>query len=559
MALLHDLPLVSTIAVGLTAAFVCGMIAIKLRCSPIVGYLLAGVLLGPFTPGFVANAKIAEELSEVGILLLMFGVGLHFSLRDLMDVKRIALPGAIVQIAIATLLGWLCAEWWGWPMESGLIFGLSLSVASTVVLLRALEEHNMLETNNGNIAVGWLIVEDIVMVLALLLIPSLATDIHSSDTSKILIDVAIALGKMLLFVIFMMVAGKRFLPWLLTTVAHLRSRELFTVAVFAVAMGVAFGAATLFGVSLALGAFFAGMMIRESELSHEVAARALPLQDAFAVLFFVSVGMLFNPDVLLKMPMEVAAVVGIIMVGKTLASATIVLLFRYPLKTALVVSAGLAQIGEFSFILVGLGVTHGMLSEEARDLVLAGALISISLNPSFFHLSRFIYQRAAKHPRIASLFDISEDDLAHLQGTEKQALKELVVLVGHGRVGKHISENIKSAKIDLVVLDANRQRVEALREQGFHALAGDGTHEDSLKEAAIEKAVAIIVAVPNPYEARLIVEAARLVNPSIKVLVRAHNEVEVDYFENQNVDLVVMGPREVGRRIVDYLNAKPKK
>ncbi len=554
MALQHDLPLVSTIAVGFSAAFVCGFIASKVRLSPIVGYLIAGVLIGPFTPGFVADVKIAEQLSELGILLLMFGVGLHFSLKDLTEVKRIALPGAIAQIAVATSLGWVCSYLWGWPLTSGLVFGLALSVASTVVLLRALEEHNLLQTTNGNIAIGWLLVEDIVMVLALVLIPALAPDMPTGDLTQVLFDVGLAIGKVIAFVVFMVVVGRRVLPWLLAMVARLQSRELFTVAVFAVAMGVAFAAASLFGVSLALGAFFAGMMIRESDLSHEAAAKALPLQDAFAVLFFVSVGMLFNPYVLIDHPLEVLAVVAIIMIGKSVAGSMIVLLFRYPLKTALLVSAGLAQIGEFSFILANIGVINGILSSDARDFILAGALISISLNPSFFYLSRISLDWITRRPHIAALFNKPSDRLAQLAFDKEQLSIEWIVLVGYGRVGQHISVNFDRAKTDLVIVDANRDRVEELREKGFFAIAGDASQEAVLKEAALDRARAIIVAVPNPYEARRIVEAARSLNPSIKVLVRAHNEEEMAYFTKQGVDLAVVGAREVGRRIIDYLN-----
>lgn len=549
----HDLPLVSTIAISFTAAFVCGLIAAKLRLSPIVGYLIAGIMIGPFTPGLEADVHLAEQLSEIGILLLMFGVGLHFSVRDLLSVWRIAVPGAVVQIGAATLMGVGLSACWGWSLSSGVMLGLALSVASTVVLLRALEEHNMMQTNNGNIAIGWLIVEDIVVVLALVMIPALAALEQEASTLSLLSDLGIAVGKVALFVLFMVVVGRRFLPWLLMTVARLRSRELFTLAVFAVAMGVAFGAATLFGVSFALGAFFAGMMIRESDLSHEAAEKALPLQDAFAVLFFVAVGMLFDPAVLVDAPMKVLAVVAIILLGKALASFLIVLLFRYPLKTGLVVSAGLAQIGEFSFILAGLGVSLNLMPEEGRDLILAGAIISISLNPACFHASRLLYEWAAKRFRHSPLFIFSDDDLAHLRSEEREQLRELVILVGHGRVGRHISENLQAAHIELVVIDANRERVEGLREHGFHAIAGDATHEETLLDAAIEKATAIIVAVPNPYEARRIVESARSVKADIRVLVRAHNDAEMQYFAQQNVDLAVMGPREVGRRMVEFL------
>ncbi len=557
--MLHDTPLISTLAMGLSAAFVGGMLATKLRLSPIVGYLLAGILIGPFTPGFVANAEIAAELSEVGIVLLMFGVGLHFSIKDLLAVKNIAVPGAIAQIAVATGLGTLAALFWGWPLESGILLGLALSVASTVVLLRALEEHNAVQSMNGRIAVGWLIVEDLVMVLALVLIPALAPHFTESQDKALtmgdwLPSLGMALGKIILFIVFMLMIGKRILPWGLMMVARTRSRELFTLAVFAVAMGVAFGAASLFDVSFALGAFFAGMMIKESELSSEVAERSLPFQDAFAVLFFVAVGMLFDPYVLVEQPLHVLVVVLIILVGKSLAAFVIVLLFRFPLHTALVVSASLAQIGEFSFILAGLGMKYGMLGEEGNSLILAGALISITLNPLVFHLIDAIQGYITKRPRLAKLFNAVEGDLHHLEGQEKQALKDLVILVGYGRVGRIIQQNIQSANIDLVVIDLSRERVEAMRSKGLHAIVGDGSHEEPLLEAAIEKAMAIIVAVPSPFEARRIVESARALKPEIQVLVRAHNEEEMQYFANQKVDLAVVGAQEVARRMVDYLH-----
>lgn len=558
MAVPHDLPLVSTVAVGLSVAFVFGLIAAKLRIPPIVGYLLAGILIGPHTPGFVADQALAEQLAEIGIVLLMFGVGLHFSIKDLMEVRRIAVPGAVVQIATAMAMGVGLAHLWGWPLSNGLVFGLALSVASTVVLLRALEDHNLLQSNNGRIAIGWLIVEDLVMVLAVVLLPALAVGEAVEHTQAAaaspLVQLLIALAKVAAFVVFMLVAGKRALPWLLSAVAKTRSRELFTLAVFAVAVGLAFGASQLFGVSLALGAFFAGMMIRESDLNHEVADRALPFQDAFAVLFFVAVGMLFDPGTLMTEPLRVMAVVLVIMVGKSLAAFLIVMLFGYPLKTGLLVSAGLAQIGEFSFILATLGIAYGVMTPEAQNLILAGAMISIALNPITFHGSRLLYEFAGRRPGLSNFFNMRDDDLSHLRPPERQALKNLVILVGWGRVGRHISENIQQAHIDLVVVDANRERVELLREKGFHAIAGDATHEEALTEAAIHKAVAIVVCVPDPFEARRIVETARMLKPEIKIVVRAHNDEEYDYFLGQNVDLALSGPREIGHAIVNYLH-----
>lgn len=553
----HDLPLVTTVAVGLSAAFLCGLIATRLRIPPIVGYLLAGVLIGPYTPGFIADVKIAEELSEIGIVMLMFGVGLHFSLKDLLDVRRIALPGAIAQIGCATVMGAALAHWWGWTLESGLLFGLALSVASTVVLLRALEERSLLQGNNGRIAIGWLIVEDLVMIFALVLIPAFA----GMDANGERIDGSplqqfiIAMGKLILFATVMLVAGRRVLPWLLMLVAKTASRELFTLAVFATAVGVAFASAKLFGVSFALGAFFAGMVIRESDLNHEVANRILPFQDAFAVLFFVSVGMLFNPNIILDRPCDVLAVLAVILFGKSLAAFIIVMLSGYPLKTGLLVSSGLAQIGEFSFVLVTLGLSLGILPEDGRNLILAGALISISLNPLMFAVSQFVYELVDGHPKLSCLFKMGKDDLAHLHQTEKTELKNPVLLVGYGRVGKHICRHLNANDIDIVVIDANRERVESLRREGFHALVGDAGQKSVLREAMIEKALAVAISVPDSFEARRVIEAAKRLNPSIRILVRAHNDEEMGFFLRQNVDLAVTGPREISRRMMDYLRA----
>lgn len=555
MAIPHELPLITTVTAGLGMAFVCGLIASKLRISPIVGYLVAGIIIGPQTPGMVVDIKIAEELSEIGIVLLMFGVGLHFSLRDLLDVKRIALPGAVGQMCVATLMGVGLAHVLGWTIEAGVMLGLALSVASTVVLLRSLEEHSMLQTTNGRIAIGWLIVEDLVMVFALVLIPAFAqTGYGPFLDNDALSQLFVAMGKLVLFVTIMLVAGKRFLPWLLNVVAATRSRELFTLAVFAAAIGIAFGAAKLFGVSFALGAFFSGMMIRESNLNHEVADRALPFQDAFAVLFFVAVGMLFNPAILIEQPWGVAAVVGIILFGKSLAAFLIVLFCGYPLRTALIVSSGLAQIGEFSFILVAMGVSLELLPTEGRDFVLAGALISIGLNPVMYWASQKIYGYVESKPHLSNMFNVKDDDLAHLDREERESLKDTVILVGYGRVGRYIAQSIQAAHIDLVIIENNRERVEALRSNGQHAVAGDGGHIATLQEAAIDKATAIAIAVPDSFEARRILDAARTAKPDIQILVRAHNEEEMSYFKKQNADLVITGPQQIGHRMAEYLN-----
>lgn len=569
MAVHHDLPLISTLATGLSLAFLLGLGAAKLRIPPIVGYLLAGIIIGPYTPGFVGDIKIAEELSEIGIILLMFGVGLHFSMKDLMEVRKIALPGAVVQMGAAILMGAGLAHYaWGWPLSSGLMFGLALSVASTVVLLRALEEHNLLQSMNGRIAIGWLIVEDLAMVLALVLVPALALSAAAGEDGAasgggVFLALLEAIGKVAIFIAIMQFGGKRFLPWLLGVVARTRSRELFTLAVFVAALGVAFAASKMFDISLALGAFFAGMMIRESDLNHEAADRALPFQDAFAVVFFVAVGMLFDPKIMVTQPLDVVLTTLIIMVGKSLAAFLIVILFKYPMKTGLLVSASLAQIGEFSFILVGLGLAYGLLPESGRDLVLAGALVSIALNPLAFRFSRFAYEYSGGSARLSSIFNIGPDtDLSQLSRNEKVSLKETVVLVGYGKVGMHISQNVQEAHIDLVIIDSNREKVDVLRERGLHAIAGDATHPETLQEAAISKAVALAVAIPDPFAARRIVEEAKILNPNLKILVRAHNDEEMDYFYEQQVDLALTGPREIGRRMVEYLNdmrkAKPR-
>lgn len=552
----HDLPLLSTIAIGLSLAFILGLVAHRLKLSPIIGYLIAGILIGPETPGFEGSLEIANELSEIGIVLLMFGVGLHFSMKDLMEVRRIALPGAIVQMGVATGLGMLLAHFWGWSLLSGFVFGLALSVASTVVLLRSLEEHHLLETNNGQIAIGWLIVEDLAMVLALVLIPALAGQTMDGEptTYTPMHLLALAVVKVGLFVAVMVVGGKRLLPWLLKTVVKTRSRELFTLAVFATAVGVAFGAAKLFGVSFALGAFFAGMMIRESDMNHEVADRALPFQDAFAVLFFVAVGMLLNPMTLIDEPLGVLAVVAIIVVGKSVAAFLIVLMFGYPLKTGLLVSAGLAQIGEFSFILAALGVNYDILPEEGRDMILAGAIISIAVNPFLFWGVHALHSWAERNPRLCRKFDLRETDLAHMEEEEQKALhKDLIIVVGYGSIGREICDNILEANIDLVIVDSNRERVEMLRELGYHAITGDAIYPETLQEAAIDKAAAVVIAVADSFEGQRILEAAREAKPNIHTIVRAHNDEEVYYFQEKKVDFVTTPQREMGRAIIHYI------
>ena len=389
---MHETSLIALLAIGFVLALLLGLLANMLRVSPIVGYLLAGICVGPFTPGFVGDAGLASQLAEIGVILLMFGVGLHFSVKDLLSVKRIAVPGAVAQIITATAIGFGMAHLLGWGTGAGLVFGLSLSVASTVVLLRALEARNAVHSSEGKIAVGWLIVEDLAMVLALVLLPALAPTlggdasmVHAHGTPPNLwLSVLITLAKVALFVVLALVVGTRVVPWLLMRVTRTGTRELFTLCVLAIALGIAYGSSAAFDVSFALGAFFAGVILSESELSHQAGNDSLPMKDAFAVLFFVSVGMLFDPTVLVREPLAVLAVLSIIMLGKSLAAFVIVLAFRLPVRTALTVSASLAQIGEFSFILAGLGTALGLLPPDGRDLILAGALLSIALNPLAF-------------------------------------------------------------------------------------------------------------------------------------------------------------------------------
>lgn len=531
-------------------AFACGFVASKLRLSPLVGYIVAGIIVGPHSPGFIADVHIAEQLSEIGIVLLLFGVGLHFSIEDFKEVRKIASFGALFRILVITAAGVGLAGLLGWGLGTGLIFGLSLSVASTVVMLRALEEHHLLQTMTGKISIGWLIVEDVAMVLAMVMIPALASTkgAAGADHGAIGMQLLGAFAKVGLFAAIMVIVGKRLLPWLLTAVSRTGSRELFTLAAISMAMGIAFVAAILFGVSLALGAFFAGMMIRESDLNHEVADRVLPFQDAFAVLFFVAVGMLFDPNVLIDQPLAVLATVVIVIAAKALVTFATVRLFGYPMKTSLLIATGLAQIGEFSFILIALGMSVGMLPEEGRNLILAGALISIALNPILFRMVRDWCIRSGMTQK-----SHEEDALAHLANDERRDLKNFIVLIGAGRVGETITKMMDYTAFDLVAIDENREKVEKLRKDGIYAIAGDATERDTLIEAQIEKAHAVLITVPDPFDARRIVELVRSIKPDTRLFVRSHNDEETAFFEAQRVELTVIPTEEVARRMVRHL------
>lgn len=555
----HNISLITTLAAGFSVALVLGFLAERIKVPALVGYLVAGIIIGPGTPGFVADVHLASQLSEIGVMLLMFGVGLHFSLNDLLAVKRIAVPGAVVQMSLATVLGMAVAWWWGWSWGAGLIFGLSLSCASTVVLLKALEARGVLESMNGRIAVGWLVVEDLATVLVLVLLPPLAGVLGGS-----VVEVAstqplwITIGKTLLqvgaFIAIMLVAGRRVLPWLLWQISRTGSRELFTLSVVVAAIGIAYGAAQLFSVSFALGAFFAGMVMRESEFSHRAAEESLPLRDAFSVLFFVSVGMLFEPSILMEQPVHVLGVVAIIILGKSIAAFGLVLAFRYPLNTALTVSASLAQIGEFSFILAGLGLSLGLLPAEGMSLVLSGALISIALNPVLFAaiepLRRWILQRSD----LARRLEQRTDPYAELpMTTERKYLQGQVVLVGYGRVGKRIANALEARGIPYVVAEQNRELVEDLRKKGMVAVSGNAADPAVLIQAHIADAAMLVVATPDPLNVRQMADTARTLNPGIEIVLRTHSEDESMMLRKDGIGTVFFGEEELAKGMTGHV------
>jgi monovalent cation:H+ antiporter-2, CPA2 family len=558
----HDVPLITTLAAALGLALIMGFIAARLKLPALVGYLIAGIIIGPATPGFVADIELSNQLAEIGVMLLMFGVGLHFSLDDLLAVRRIALPGAIVQIAAATLLGIGVTALWGWSLAAGIVFGLALSVASTVVLLRALESRGVLESVNGRIAVGWLVVEDLVMVLVLVLLPPFSVWLggHSpipaegAGDQSLLTTLVFTLGRVSVFIALMLVVGRRLFPWLLWQIAGTGSRELFTLCVIAAAVGIAYGSAELFGVSFALGAFFAGMVMRESPLSYRAAEESLPLRDAFSVLFFVSVGMLFDPHVLISEPIHVIVVIAIIVFGKSLAAFFLVLLFRYPLNTALTVSASLAQIGEFSFILASLGVSLGLLPTEGQSLILAGAIISIALNPLVFRAIEPAQAWIRARSKLAQTLERPDDPLAVLPMTvDLNRLTGQVVLVGYGRVGRRIGQALTENGISFVVAEENREIVEELRKNGIPAVSGDASEPTVLIQAHIHRARMLVIATPDTLDVRRMIEIARTVNPRIETVVRTHSEEEAVLLEKENAGKAFLGEHELARSMIQHV------
>ena len=542
------------------------VLALRLRLPALVGYLAAGILIGPATPGFVADVALSGQLAEIGVMLLMFGVGLHFSISDLMEVRRIALPGAVLQIVMATAMGAALAHWWGWSLGAGLVFGLALSVASTVVLLRALEAGGILDSLNGRIAVGWLVVEDLVTVLVLVLLPALAGPLGGSAgagahggaaaATPLWQSLAITLAQVGAFVAFMLIVGRKLFPWLLWRVAKTGSREMFTLCVIAAAVGIAYGSSAIFGVSFALGAFFAGMVLRESALSHRAAAESLPLRDAFAVLFFVSVGMLFDPAVLVHSPLRVLAVVGVIIFGKSLAAFALVLLLRYPLHTALTVSASLAQIGEFSFILAAMGIQLKLLPAEGQSLILAGAIISIAVNPLLFKAVAPLQRWLGSDAGLARGLERRSDPLAQLPATTAQeALSGHVVLVGYGRVGRMIAQALAERGVHVVIAEQNRERVDALRREGKAAVAGDAGEPAVLIQAHIARAAMLVVATPDTLRVRAMMATARALNPAIRTVLRSHNESEAALLRAEEAARVFVGEQELAASMAQHVLA----
>ncbi len=560
----HDVTLIATLAGGFGLALIFGLAVSYLKMPPLLGYLIAGVVIGPATPGFVADIGLSTQLAEIGVMLLMFGVGLHFSIDDLLSVKKIAVPGALFQMVVATALGFMVAHYWGWSTIGSIIFGLSLSVASTVVLLRALEAKGLLETANGQIAVGWLVVEDLVMVLALVLVPVMAsiygTDGQSnqpSSTSDLLSLIGVTLAKVTAFVALMLVVGKRVLPKMLWIVAKSGSRELFTLAVIATAIGIAFFAAELFDVSFALGAFFAGMMLGESQLSKRAADESLPLRDAFAVLFFVSVGMLFNPEILWQEPLKLLIVIAIIMIGKTVAAILLVLIFKYPLGTALTVGVSLAQIGEFSFILAGMGLAMNLIPNEAYSLILAGAILSIAFNSFLFNGVEPALVWARKRSHLARKLDERLDPLSLLPTSVNQSLlHKQVVIVGFGRVGKLVHDKLRQQNIPCVIAEKDRGLVEDLRKQNTPAVSGDAADPFVLIQAHIARAAVLVIATKDSIDVSKMVETARTLNPDITIFIRARDQEEVELYQKEGWGKSFTPEDELASRLANEVIAK---
>ena len=547
--------LIAIIVIGLVLAFVLGAIAHRLKISPLVGYLLAGVVVGPFTPGFVANQELAAQLAEIGVILLMFGVGLHFSLADILSVRRIVFPGATVQIVVSTLLGTIVARLMGWSWGVDVVFGLCFSVASTVVVMRTMQERRLIDSERGRIAIGWLVFQDLLTVIVLVLLPPLSGllkgEAGAVDLGALALALGLTLAKVVGFIAVMLVIGRRVIPAILHYIVHTGSRELFRLAVLSVALGVAFLAAELFGVSFALGAFFAGMVLSESQLSQQAAEESLPLRDAFAVLFFVSVGMLFDPAVLVREPLSLIGMLLVVMVGGAGTAVLMIRAFGSPLGTALLVGAGLAQIGEFSFILADLGIGLGLLPPSGRDLVLATSILSILANPILLawidRLRPWIDRRDGK------LAPPDADIEAMREELRMTGLQGHAVLVGFGRVGSLVGDALRQRGWPLLVIEDSVETVKRVRAAGTETIFGNAAEDRVLAAANLAAARILLVAIPNGFEACEIVKHARALNPGLEIVARAHFDAEVDQLVQFGADIVIMGEREIARTMIEYV------
>jgi monovalent cation:H+ antiporter-2, CPA2 family len=511
---MHEVTLLINIAVALVVAFIGGIIARRIGLPTIVGYMLAGIVIGPFTPGFVGSTETISQLAELGVIFLMFGVGLHFSLNDLWKVRSIAIPGALGRMALTTFLGLGISQLWGWTVPAGIVIGLAISIASTVVLLRGLTDNGLLNTPQGQAAVGWVVVEDLATVLILVLMPTLANTPNGFNWQNLGLTLLKAAG----FVIVVLFAGTRLIPWVLLRIAHTRSRELFILAILAIAIGIAIGAAELFGVSLALGAFVAGVVVNESPLSHQVGADVFPFREAFAVLFFVSIGMLVNPTYLINNIGPILALTGLIVIGKALLSILLGAVFSWPIRTTLVLAAGLSQIGEFSFILGQEGVALGLLGRDQYSLILAGALLSITLNTPMFRLINPLQKWLQRFPPFAKSLD------RPVPIPIEESIKDHVVIVGYGRVGHHIASLLGQMRIPFLVVEADPEHMEELDQKGIPSLFGDAANSELLTHAGLSRARALVVAGPDEDASALVVTAARDLAPALPIIARSTSE-----------------------------------
>ena len=557
----ENFDLILTLTGAFTAALVLGYATYRAGLSPIVGYLLAGIVVGPNTPGFVADAKLSNELAEVGVILLMFGVGLHFHARDLLAVRRVAVPGAIGQILVTSLVGGAVEVAFGGSLSAGLVFGLAISVASTVVLLRVLADHNDLHTRIGHIAVGWLVVEDLVTVLVLVMLP-VVFRAGTHGAGQILLSLVTSLLKIGLLVVVMLYGGRRLIPWMLGQMAATRSRELFTLTVLVLALGISVAAAKLFGASMALGAFLAGMVVGQSDFSLRAASEALPLRDAFAVLFFVSVGMLFQPAYLLEAPGLVAATLSLVLLLKPLVALAIVLVLGYPLRTALAIAVALGQIGEFSFILAEVGRELGILNETANNTLVVAAIVSISVNPILYRLVDKLESRATRRPRLPKWFrsrrgaqpaQIPVGAELPTEIESETATDYRAIVVGYGPVGRTVARLLRENQIQPTIVELNLETVRQLRADGISAVYGDAARPESLKQAGIERAIALVLSASSLHGSGETIRWARELNPGIRVFARTNYLRELAELKKAGADVAFADEGEVALSIIELL------